>query len=44
MVPKLENLTYEERSEEMHLTTLKERREKGDLITCELMHDGGIVV
>ena len=28
----LEDLTYEERLKEMHLTTLKEKREKGDLI------------
>ena len=33
MVPELENLTYEKRFKEMHLTTLKERRENGDLIT-----------
>ena len=33
MVPELEDLPYEERLKEMHLTTLKERREKGDLIT-----------
>ena len=33
MVPKLEDLTYEERLKEMHSTTLKERREKRDLIT-----------
>ena len=33
MVPELEDLTYEERLKEMHLTTLKERRERGDLIT-----------
>ena len=33
MVPELEDLTYEERLKEMHLTTLKERRENGDLIT-----------
>ena len=33
MVPQLEDLTYEERSKEMHLTTLKERRERGDFIT-----------
>ena len=32
MVPDLEELTYEERLNEMHLT-LKERRERGDLIT-----------
>ena len=30
MVPEFEDLTYEERLKEMHLTTLKERR---DLIT-----------
>ena len=36
MVPELEELTYEERLKEMHLTTLKER---GDLITIyELMN------
>ena len=33
MVPELEDLTYEERLKEIHLTTLKERRERGDLIT-----------
>ena len=33
MVNKLEDLTYEEISKEMHLTTLKEGRERGDLIT-----------
>ena len=33
MVPESEDLTYEERLKEMHLTTLKERRERGDLIT-----------
>ena len=33
MVPDLEDLTYEERLKEMHLTTLKETRERGDLIT-----------
>ena len=32
MVPELEDLTYEERLKEMHLATLKERREIGDLI------------
>ena len=33
MVPELEDLTYEERLKEIHLTILKERRERGDLIT-----------
>ena len=33
MVPELEDLTYEERLKELHLTTLKERRERGDLNT-----------
>ena len=33
MVPELGELTYEERLKEMHLKTLKERRERGDLIT-----------
>ena len=33
MVPELEELTYEERLKEMHLTTLKERSKRGDLIT-----------
>ena len=33
MVPELEDLPYEERLKEMHLTTLKERRERDDLIT-----------
>ena len=32
MVPELEDLTDEGRLKEMHLTTLKERRERGDLI------------
>ena len=33
MVPELKDLTYEERLKEMQLTALKERRERGDLIT-----------
>ena len=33
MVPELEDLTYEERLKDIHRTTLKERRERGDLIT-----------
>ena len=33
MVLESEDLPYEERLKEMHLTTLKERRETGDLIT-----------
>ena len=33
MVPELEDLTYEERLKERHLTTLKETRERGDFIT-----------
>ena len=33
MVPELEDLPYEKRLKEMHLTTLKERRERDDLIT-----------
>ena len=33
MVAELEDLTYEERLKEMHLTTLKEKRERGNLIT-----------
>ena len=33
MVPELEHLIYDVRLKEMHLTTLKKRREKGDLIT-----------
>ena len=32
-MPELEGLTYEEILKEMQLTTLKERRERGDLIT-----------
>ena len=32
-VPELEDLTYEERLKEMHHTTLKERRERSDMIT-----------
>lgn len=32
-VPELRNLTYQERLEQMNLTTLEERRERGDLIT-----------
>ena len=40
MVPELEDLPYEERLKQMHLTTLKERRERGDLITLyELMNN-----
>ena len=30
MVPELKVLTYEEKLKEMHLTKLKERRERGD--------------
>ncbi len=33
MVPELKDLTYEERLEEMKLSALEERRERGDLIT-----------
>ena len=33
MAPELEDLTYEERLKEMHLTIIKERRERDDLIT-----------
>ena len=33
MVPELQDLTYEERLNEMHLINLKERRERGGLIT-----------
>ena len=33
MVPELEDLSYKERLKEMHLTTLKKRRERDDLIT-----------
>ena len=33
MVPDLEGLIYKERLKEMQLTILKERRERGDLIT-----------
>ena len=33
MVPELEELQYEERLKEMGLPTLKERRERGDIIT-----------
>ena len=32
MVPKLEDLTYEEKLKEMHLVTLEERRAREDLI------------
>ena len=32
MAPELEDLTYEKRLKEMHLTTLKERRVREDLI------------
>ena len=40
MVPELEDLTYEERLKEMHPTILKERRERGDLITIyKLMYN-----
>ena len=40
MVPQLGDLTYEEILKEMHLTTLKDRRERGDLITiCKLMNN-----
>ena len=40
MVPELEELTYEERLKEMNLPTLKERRERGDLITIyKLVND-----
>ena len=33
MVPELKDLIYEERLKEMQLSTLEERRKKGDLIT-----------
>ena len=33
IVPELEDLPYEEKLKEMHLKTLKEIRERGDLIT-----------
>ena len=33
MVPDYKDLTYQERLKEMYLTTLKGRRERGDLIT-----------
>ena len=33
IVPDLEDLTYEERLKEMHITTQKERRERANLIT-----------
>ena len=33
IVPELEELLYEERFKEMHLTTLKRKRERGDLTT-----------
>ena len=33
IVPDLQDLTYEERLKEMHLKTLKERRQRGCLIT-----------
>ena len=33
MVPELKDLTYEERLRKMQLSTLEERRERGDLIT-----------
>ena len=33
MVPDLDGLICEERSKEMHLTTQKERRKRGDLIS-----------
>ena len=39
MVPELEELIYEERLKEMHLKTLKERRERGDLITIYKLID-----
>ena len=40
VVPELEELSYVERLKEMHLRTLKERRERGKLITIyELMNN-----
>ncbi len=33
MVPELRDLSYKDRLKEMQLTTLQERRERGDLIT-----------
>ncbi len=39
MVPELKGLTYAERLKEMNLTTLKQRRERGDLIKiCKLLN------
>ena len=32
-MPDLQDLTYEERLKKIQLTTLKERKERGDLIT-----------
>ena len=37
MVPELEVLKYEERLKEMQLSTFKERRERGELITIHML-------
>ena len=40
MVPELSELTYEDRLREMGLTTLQDRRERGDLITLYKIVNG----
>ncbi len=40
MIPELEDLSYEERLEEIGLPTLQERRERGDLITMFKLVNG----
>ncbi len=40
MIPGIGHLSYEERNEILHLWTLKERRNRADLIQVFKMHNG----